>query len=64
MQVKQGSLWTSGDKDFTVLHVIELDGHVWVHYRDQDCPECHEFSCYVESFLARFRPLPNDARSR
>lgn len=65
MQVKDGSFWTSNDgKEFVVLHTIELDGKVWVHYRDQDCPECREYSCYVESFIARFNPVLNDRRSR
>ena len=64
MQVKQGSLWEGGGKEFTVLHVVELNGHTWVHYRDQACPECREFSCYLESFLARFQPIVNDGRTR
>lgn len=63
MQVKEGSVWTSNnEKEFVVLHVVELNGHTWVHYRDQDCPECHEYSCYIESFVARFTPITNDRR--
>jgi hypothetical protein len=50
-----GSKWTGNDsKIFYVLHTIELDGHTWVHYRDNQ----REYSCYVESFLQRFRALP------
>lgn len=64
MQVKPGTVWTSNnEKEFVVLHVIEIEGKTWVHYRDQDCPECHEYSCYIESFIARFTPIINDRRS-
>jgi hypothetical protein len=65
MQVKQGSLWSSSNgKEFVVLHVVDVNEHTWVHYRDQDCPECHEHSCYIESFLERFTPIINDRRTR
>lgn len=65
MKIKEGSLWSGNNgKEFVVLHVVELEGHTWVHYRDQECPECHEYSCYAESFLARFTPIINDTRSR
>lgn len=65
MKVTEGSLWGSGNgKEFTVIHVVEIDGHTWVHYRDQDCPECHEYSCFIESFLSRFQPIVNDRRNR
>ena len=63
MQVKDGSIWISDQgKEFVVLHTIEVGGNVWVHYRDQDCPECHEYSCFVESFVARFTPITNDRK--
>jgi len=62
--VKVGSKWsgvTSNDK-FHVIHVIELDGHTWVHYINENAPEdaTREYSCYLESFLGRFRALPDD----
>jgi hypothetical protein len=62
--VKEGSKWvgvTSNDK-FHVIHVIELDGHTWVHYIKENAPEdaTREYSCYLESFLGRFRALPDD----
>jgi hypothetical protein len=61
--VKAGTLWESVDKKFRVLSVTEVDGHTWVHYREDrgikvPAIECKEYSCYVESFLSRFRPLP------
>ena len=56
MNIKQGSRWTGGDrKVFTVISVVELEGHTWVHYRD----DTKEYSCYQESFLSRFTPLPD-----
>lgn len=59
--VKEGSRWCSSDgKIFHVLHVVELEGHTWVHYiletSDQNINK--EFSCYEESFVSRFTPLP------
>jgi hypothetical protein len=60
--VKEGSKWSgTGDNNkFHVIHVIEIDGHTWVHYIKENAPEDsnREYSCYLESFLQRFRPLP------
>jgi len=58
--VKEGSKWTGGDDKFHVIHVIELEGHTWVHYikeNVQDHELNREYSCYLESFLQRFRPI-------
>jgi hypothetical protein len=58
--IKEGSLWSGGDLrvEFTVLHTIDdEEGHTWVHYRDNRANP-KEYSCYKESFLARFSPLP------
>ena len=65
MIVKEGSLWTgaptnTGWPKFRVLSVTELEGHTWVHYREEKklypCPDCKEYSCYIESFVQRFSP--------
>lgn len=59
--VKEGSLWSSADgKKFRVISVVEVDGHTWVHYREDlgvkiPTKDCKEFSCYMESFTARFQ---------
>lgn len=63
-EVKEGSLWDGGEgKKFRVLHLIEINGNTWVHYRQDGCDpsvtNCQEYSCYLESFLARFRSVPN-----
>jgi hypothetical protein len=59
---KNGSKWSGTGQDiFHVLHTIELEGHTWVHYikeTHKDTNEVREFSCYLESFLSRFNPLP------
>lgn len=55
--IKPLTRWSGGDeKIFVVLYVLETDGHVWVHYRNEKTGQ--EYNCYQESFLTRFRPLP------
>jgi poly(3-hydroxybutyrate) depolymerase len=57
--VKEGTTWASVDgKEFVVMHVIEQQGHTWVHYRENRRDEPREYSCYMESFLSRFRIIP------
>ena len=62
--VKEGSIWGTVDgKRFRVLSVTEVEGHTWVHYREDKgfkvpAVECKEYSCYLESFKQRFRVLP------
>jgi hypothetical protein len=63
MQIKEGSIWSGGDKKFRVISVSEVDGHTWVYYREEPqrwkpASELKEFSCYQESFISRFNPLP------
>ena len=59
--VTPGSVWKgSGEERFVVIQLAETDGHTWVHYRQDlgfksKIDECKEYSCYVESFLLRFR---------
>jgi hypothetical protein len=61
--ITPGSIWTGGDKKFRVISVTEVDGHVWVYYREDHgtkipAIECKEYSCYQESFILRFRQVP------
>lgn len=61
--VKVGSKWVgNGNDKFRVLHVIELEGHTWIHYIKDNATEdfVREYSCYEESFLSRFRETPSD----
>jgi hypothetical protein len=59
--VKEGSLWADGHGGwFRVLHVLELEGNTWVHYRTeppkgQSTSECKEYSCFAEAFEVRFQ---------
>jgi hypothetical protein len=62
--VKEGTIWGtySDEKKFRVISVTEIDNHTWVYYRLDKCnpniTECQEWSCYIESFVQRFRQLP------
>jgi hypothetical protein len=65
--IKEGTCWASSSgKSFLVLKRVELDGHVWIYYRDHLSKEdeVHEYSCYEESFLERFHPLPECPKER
>ena len=62
-EVKVGSIWGSVDKQFRVLSVTEIEGQQWVHYREDlgikvPAIQCREYSCFLESFTHRFKPLP------
>jgi hypothetical protein len=59
--IKENSKWSGEDKCFIVLYTVEVDGHVWVHYRSEYPGPAGvplEYSCYQESFESRFRLLP------
>jgi hypothetical protein len=57
--VKRGSKWTdNGNKVFHVIDIVTLEGNTWVHYILEDKNDPKEFSCYVESFVTRFRQMP------
>jgi hypothetical protein len=60
MIIKKGShWWANGDKKFVVIDEVVIEGVVWVHYRDALGNPPKEYSCYRESFLQRFLPLPD-----
>jgi hypothetical protein len=60
MQVKEGTRWFNSDGNvFHVMSVVEVDGHIWVHYRQDDINECRTFSCWLDSFIYRFSPILN-----
>ena len=55
---KVGSKWVGSEgKQYHVMAVVELEGHVWVHYEQDKVTVPKEFSCYVESFLQRFTEI-------
>ena len=59
--IKQGSKWEGSDgKVFVVISTTVIEGKDWVYYRAEKLQNHMptEFSCYEESFLARFRERP------
>lgn len=63
--VKSGTLWSAPNgKRFRVINIVDLEGHIWVHYREDfllkesSVEEPREYSCYQESFVSRFAKLP------
>jgi hypothetical protein len=61
--IKEGTLWEGVEgRRFRVIHVVEQDGHQWVHYRNEPRglikEPIREYSCYIESFESRFRQVP------
>ena len=59
--IKEGSRWDGGNgKTFRVIQIVEVEGQTWIHYINDRLSENEnrEYSCYQESFLSRFRPLP------
>jgi hypothetical protein len=59
--IKNGSKWQdSTNRVFIVIGTMIVEGKEWIYYRLEK-PEDHlpnEFSCYTESFLTRFLPMP------
>ena len=61
--VVAGSFWsTANGQEFVVLSLTEQDGNTWVHYRRNDRKDPQEYSCFVESFVQRYRRITNDKR--
>ena len=55
------SRWSSiNSKIFRVLDVVEVENNTWVHYIEENVKEPNEYSCYLESFIQRFRKMPDD----
>lgn len=53
--IKIGSKWSGGEGTiFIVLGSTEIEGNKWVYYRKENTDPPQEFSCFEESFLARF----------
>jgi hypothetical protein len=59
--IEAGSKWSDGrGNKFVALKEIVIEDKTWVHYRDNFNTPPKEYSCYKESFLSRFTPLPTD----
>ena len=56
---KAGSVWAGDSMEkFRVIDVVYTDDNVWVYY--VKAKDGTEYSCYLESFLARFREMPSE----
>ena len=62
-KIEQYSRWVDSDGNhFQIIHVItDEQGHEWVHYRREK--DALEYSCWTDSFLARFSSVPHNAAS-
>lgn len=61
IEIKNGSKWSGGDgKVFIVIGTTIVEGKNWVYYRAEkpQAQQPGEFSCFEESFLERFRQVP------
>ena len=61
--VKIGSRWTdSNGKFYHVIDRVDIEGKTWVYYKSETVRENEnsEFSCYEESFEARFTLYVNN----
>jgi|SanBayMetagenome_1026888.scaffolds.fasta_scaffold03770_8 hypothetical protein len=60
INLEKNTIWTDGrGQKFQVLDVVDVEGKTWVHYINRDTEHSKEYSCYAESFVSRFIPLPN-----
>ena len=51
--------WSDGQGGtYRVVGIYEITDHTWVHYIKDEEESATEYSCYVESFLARFIKIP------
>ena len=56
--VKEGYVWSGMDqKEFRIINITEIEDHTWVHYINIKTGQ--EYSCYKDSFEARFTPVTN-----
>lgn len=56
--VKKEQVWSGIDqKEFRIIDVTEIEDHTWVHYINIKTSQ--EYSCYKDSFEARFTPVLN-----
>jgi hypothetical protein len=60
--IKKGSRWQGSEgKMFRVIDTVNIEGKSWVYYRLENQEiEPREFSCYEESFVARFTEIVNE----
>jgi hypothetical protein len=63
VNVVEGQLWSSTDGSrFKVIKQVNMYGKEWVWYINEDTNK--EYSCWLESFVSRFRPDLNNHYSK
>lgn len=56
--VKKSQVWSGRDRtEFRIIDITEIEDHTWVHYINIKTNQ--EYSCYKDSFEARFTPVLN-----
>lgn len=54
--IKIGSRWwAGGDYYFVVTRISNSETSTWIHYKEVGSTK--EYSCYLESFLSRFKEI-------
>ena len=59
-EIKDNSFWVdSKSKGFRVVKTVFVEGHTWVHYREEpprgeSTKNCKEYNCIAEAFVERF----------
>jgi hypothetical protein len=55
---QNGSRWVSStSENVHVLSTIVIEGKTWIHYIEEGRKDPREHSCYLESFLERFKEI-------
>ena len=55
---KNGSRWISKKHEKVhILGTIDIEGKTWIHYIEEGRKDPQEHSCYLESFLERFKEI-------
>ena len=63
VNVVEGQVWSSPDSSrFRVIKQINMFGKEWVYYVNEETGK--EYSCWLESFVSRFRPELNNQYSK
>lgn len=57
--IVENGIWSDVEgKKFRIIKVIEIDEQIWIYYASKGKEPYQEYSCYLESFLERFKEEP------
>jgi len=54
---KIGSRYATGNKEFVITGLPDMNNDKWVEYTDKDSKR--DYYCRLEAFLERFQPIPD-----